>query len=65
MTTDHTSATRGADLPFGPATFARQVVAPTREASTTNLRITLPIPFYIGRLPTYNWASISIVLGSL
>jgi hypothetical protein len=35
------------------------------NASTTNLRIVLTIPFYIGRLPTYNWSAVSILLVSL
>jgi len=33
---------------------ALQTACATRTAATTNLRITLPIPFDIGRLPTYD-----------
>jgi hypothetical protein len=32
--------------------------------TTTYRRIALPIPFYIERLPTYNWSAVSILLVS-
>ena len=36
-----------------------------QNATSSYLRISLTIPFYIGRLPAYNWSAVSILLVSL
>ena len=64
MTTDDTSDNTRGGLALRSSNVRSLGGGADAKGSTTNLRITLPIPFYIGRLPTYNWASISIVLVS-